>query len=387
MTTFDWIVIGCGITGAALGYELTQKGFSVLLLEKDAQPDNATRYSYGGLAYWSGNTPTTRQLCQEGIEIHRRLSEELEADTEFRELDLVLTIDAKDDPQTIADRYAQFAIPPRLLSISQACELEPLLNPMAIAGVLQLPHGHVNAQKTTDAYLQALCRAGGEIKRERVVELLQQGNSVRGVKTSSRTYCAANTVVCAGGLSRSLLKEAGIDVQLYFTHDLVILTPPVEIKLRTLVMPAVLKRFALEAAASNPELEMWATPDNEPVPSILDPGAIQFLDGSYCLGQVSRVLTNPKAEIDAKTSEEKIRTGIAKILPTLGNLPGKLRHCLVTFTSSSRPLVGAVANWTGIHLFSGFTSTLVFAPPLAKRFASWAAQEANQILPELPPVR
>ncbi|MGH2414077.1 MAG: FAD-dependent oxidoreductase, partial [Microcystaceae cyanobacterium] len=74
MTTYDWIVIGGGITGSALSYELIKKGFKVLLLEKDNLSENATRYSYGGIAYWSGTTELTRQICQEGIEIQRHLS-------------------------------------------------------------------------------------------------------------------------------------------------------------------------------------------------------------------------------------------------------------------------------------------------------------------------
>jgi glycine/D-amino acid oxidase-like deaminating enzyme len=67
MKTYDWIVIGAGITGAALSYELVKTGFSVLLLEKHKTPQNATRYSYGGLAFWSGTTELTRQLCDEGL--------------------------------------------------------------------------------------------------------------------------------------------------------------------------------------------------------------------------------------------------------------------------------------------------------------------------------
>ncbi|MGL5077240.1 MAG: NAD(P)/FAD-dependent oxidoreductase, partial [Waterburya sp.] len=207
MPTYDWIVIGAGITGACLAYELSKQGFQVLLLEKDATPNNATVYSYGGLAYWSGTDELTRTLGQEGIELHRQLSEELGADTEFRELDLVLTIDRQDDPETIAQNYAHFAITPELLNVQDACILEPLLNPNAIAGVLKLPHGHIHPQKTTNAYLQAFERNAGKIVYEQVIELLRRGDDVVGVKTPDNLYYAANTIVCAGGLSRSLLQQ------------------------------------------------------------------------------------------------------------------------------------------------------------------------------------
>ncbi|MDJ0719165.1 MAG: FAD-binding oxidoreductase [Prochloraceae cyanobacterium] len=373
MKSYDWIVIGGGITGSSLGYELAKKGYSVLLLEKDAIPDNATYYSYGGLAYWSGTTPLTRQLCQEGIEIHRQLSAELEADTEFRELDLVLTIAADNDPQTVLDSYAQFAITPTLLNVKEACELEPLLNPNAIASVLRLPHGHVHPQKTAQSYQQAMVRAGGEIKIAKVLEPIVLDRHVKGVKTAEQNYYAANTVVCAGGLSRFLLKTAGISVPNYFTLAQLIMTPPTDIELRTLVMPAVQKRFDIEAQ-TNPSSDC---------PSILDSGAIQFRDRSFCIGQISQVTSSPEAKADAVTGEARIRKGIGIIIPSLQNIPGTWHSCLVAFNNNSIALVGAIENFKGIYLFSGFTSTFVFAPPLARRFANWVAGEEDEIISQL----
>ena len=384
MKTYDWIVIGAGITGSALGYELVKKGFRVLLLEKDAAPDNATRYSYGGLAYWSGTTEVTRQLCQEGIELHRQLSAELDADTELRELDLVLTINAGDDPKTVLDSYTQFAIQPSLLSVEEACQLEPLLNPKAIAGVLRLPHGHVHPDKTTLGYQQALLRGGGEIKIEPAIELLRDGDRIEGVKTTQQNYYAANTVVCAGGLSRSLLQKASIKVPLYFTRAQLIKTPPTNIQLRTLVMPAVQERFDLESKASSRRMEqLWEEPNGEPLPPILDPGVIQFCDRSLCIGQISQVHPLPEAEVDATAGEAQIRTGIASVIPSLANVPGTWHSCLVAFAPNSIALVGAIDNLSGIYLFSGFTSTFIFAPPLAKHFANWVAGENDDIISKL----
>ncbi len=382
MTTYDWLVVGGGFTGAALAYELRKQGFTVLLLEKDATLHNSTRYSYGGIPYWSGNSPLTNQLCEEGIEYHRHLSEELAADTEFREVDLILTIDKRDNPESVAANCSKLAIKPRLLGVESACQLEPLLNPQAISGVLQLPHGHIHPLKTTFAYHQALCRAGGEMGIGEVVELVRKGTRVEGVRTKESTYSAANTVICAGGLSRALLKNSGITIPLYFTQAQIIVTPPVDLKFRTLVMPAVQQRFSLEGEGG--ELEsLWDEPGREIVPAILDTGAIQFRDGHLRLGQISQVITDVNARMDPAVSERRIREGVGRILPAVANLPGTWHNCVVAFGKNSSPLVGAISNELGIYIFSGFNSTLLFSPPLARHFANWAATGEDEIISSL----
>lgn len=388
MKTYDWIVVGGGITGAATGYELAKKGFCVLLLEQHATLQGATRYSYGGLAFWSGTTELTRQLCTEGSARHRILSEELDTNTQFRELDLLLTIPAQSDPEAAAASYAHFAIPARLLSVAEACALEPLLNAKAIAGALTVKHGHIQPEKTTQGYTQAFLRAGGVMEIAKMVGFLRDGNHILGVKTTTETYHSANVVVCAGGFSRALLKSAGIPVRLYFTHAEVIETPPVDVQLRTLVMPAQTKRFQLEAKSSTSEVDqLWDEPSHELVPPILDAGAIQFLDGSLRLGQYSRVLTDPNAKIDPADSEAAIRATVGQLLPALGNLPGIWHHCLVGFSSDRLPLIGAVPGVEGVHIFSGFSNPLVIVPSLAQHFANWATGQEDKIIAALSPNR
>lgn len=389
MKTYDWIVVGGGITGSALSYELAKQKLNVLLLEKDPNFDNATRYSYGGLAYWSGTDNLSRKLCQEGIEIHRYLSEELAGNTEFREIDLILTINPDDDPQKIAQAYNKFTIKPQLLDPQTACEIEPLLNSQAISGVLKLPHGHIHPQKTNDAYQQAFLRLGGSLKYEKVTQLLSQNQTIQGVITTQEKYYSKNTVICAGGLTRSLLKKTGITIDICFTHAQLILTPPVDIQLRTLIMPAVLNRLNLEEKSGDSDVKsLWNNPTSNLIADVMEPGAIQFKDGTICLGQISQIRTDPRAEIDKIKSEKIIRQGVGKILPSLQNLPGKLHHCLVAFSPNSNSLVGKIKNTTGLYLFSGFTSTLVFAPPLARQFASWVTGQTNTpssaINPEIP---
>ena len=391
MNNYDWIVVGGGITGAAIAYELRKIGWSVLLLEQHQTAQNATGYSYGGLAYWSGTTPLTRQLCQESIALYQNLDQELEAQTELREIDLLLTIAVDQDPKATAASYSHVAIPPQLLDIKQACELEPVLNPHSIAGALTVKHGHINPHKTTQAYIQAFLRAGGEMEIAQVIDFqtvssADDGIKLTGVCTTIETYHCDNVVICAGGFSRQLLKLAGIPIKLYFTHAEVIQTPPVDLKLNTLVMPANLQRFDLEAESSKIE-PLWQDTTKEPVPPILDVGAIQFQDGSLRLGQISRVLTDPFAQINAQQSENWLRTSIQQLLPPLANLPGTWHHCLVAFSGDRLPLVGAGPGFEGIHVFSGFSNPLVIIPPLARRFADFVAGKKDQIITQLSPGR
>ena len=375
MKSYDWIVVGGGITGAALSYELAKKGFSVLMLERDAAAKNATRFSYGGLAYWSGTSDFTRQLCQEGIERYRNLSAELDADTQFRELDLLLTIDAGEDVQQVAANYAHFAVTPQLLSPKEAGDLEPLLDRSAIAGALTFRHGHISPTATNQAYCQGFLRLGGTIEIAEVTGLVESGNRIAGVQAATGNYSCENVAICAGGWSRSLLKAAGISARIYLTRAEILETKPVHIQLRTLVMPAALKRFELEAASSKIEVDsLWDKPGKELMPPILDAGAIQFIDGSLRIGQLSRTLSDVNAKVDAAASAAAIRAGIGKVLPAVANLPATWHDCIVAFSADGLSVVGEIPDRPGVHVFSGFSNPLTIVPAMAARFANAAAK-------------
>jgi glycine/D-amino acid oxidase-like deaminating enzyme len=376
----DWIVIGAGITGAALSYELARVGFSVLLIEQSSILNGATRFGYGGISYWSGTSDLTRQLCLESIERHRQLPIELDADTQFRELDLLLTVHNEQDPDEILAQYANCHIQPDFFSVKQACEAEPLLSPDAIAGAVRFGHAHINPPLLVAAYLKALVQLGGEIIHEPVVKLNQAGNKIVGVSTTHHEYAGANVVVCAGGLSRSLLKASGISTRLYFTHAEVIETEPTDLELRTMIMPANTRRYQLEADTSKAECDrLWDEVGHELLPASVDVGAIQFGDRRLKLGQLSRVLTDPNGKTEPAQSEAEIRAKVANLLPKLANLDGKWHHCLVAFSHDGLPLIGALPDLPNLYLFSGFTSPMVYVPPLAVRFAAQVSQSSTSI--------
>ncbi len=388
MTTYDWIVVGGGLAGAALSYELAQTGASVIVLDRNATHDNATHYSYGGIAYWAGTTPLMCQLGQEGIDRHRCLSAELDGETQFRELDLILTIPQDADPDALAAAYADCAIPPQMISRHDACEREPLLNPEAIAGALTVRHGHVDPRALISAYHQALGRRGGIMQVAKAIDLLIEGDATVGVKTDQGHVRGQQVVVCAGGLSRTLLRHANLHLRQYFTHAELIDIPTATAQLQTLVMPANNQRFAFEEQAGHATIDpLWDEPSHHVMPHILDIGAVSFQNGRLCLGQISRAITDPHAVINAAESETEIRAGIAQILPQLASLPGVWHRCLVAFSGDSLPLIGPLAGLENLHIFSGFSNPFAILPPLARRFVNHVTCQPDTVIEQLSPNR
>jgi glycine/D-amino acid oxidase-like deaminating enzyme len=381
-TNFDCIVIGGGITGSALAYELAKHKLKVLLLEKDILPNNATTNSYGGLSYWSATNDLTSSLFSQGIELYRHLEDELEQKMDFRELDLLLTINNSDHPQEIFSNYNHCAIQPELLDIKSACKLEPLLSPNSISGALKLPYAHVHPSKVNWAYQNAFKRLGGEIRHETITKFLHRENQVQGVQTNVTKYSSAQTIICAGGFSRNLLASLEISSNLFFTHCIVLKTPPQkEFKLNTVVMSARVKRFTLEARASQQEAQfLWSNPSPEAWASIVDSGAVQFEDGSIALGQVSHIISDINPMDNLSTSQEQIQSGIAQILPSLSKLTVSRHESLVSFSDNpEHPKMGKIPQWSGLSLFGGFRNTILIAPPMARHLANHLAKDTKNL--------
>jgi glycine/D-amino acid oxidase-like deaminating enzyme len=387
MQTFDWIVVGNGLTGAALSYELSRQGLSVLLLDH-GDPASATRYSYGGIPYWSGTTDLTRQLCRECRIRHQALPTETGVDTEFRELDLVLTVAPGDDPATAAQTYSAMESPPQPIDVDEAIALEPLLNPDAIAGALTVRHGHVNPIALVRSYNQGFQALGGHHVIASVTGLVRIGDKVTGVTTPTQAYAAGQVAIAAGGFSRDLVKTIGLTVPVYFTHAEILETPPLAQQLRSLIMPAALTRADLEAESRDATMDArWSKPSQALAPPILDVGCIQFRDGTIRIGQISRIHTALQPPFDVAAGTAKLRQGIANLVPALANVPGQWQSCPVAFSCDGLPLAGPVPALSGLAMFSGFSSPFALVPGLAVHFAKWAAGSSEPLMAAVSPDR
>lgn len=380
MQTYDAIVIGNGLAGAALSYELVKAGQSVLLLD-DGNADSGTRYSYGGIGYWAGTNELTNTLFTEGMARHRELPDELDADTQLRELDLLLTVKKGADVAALKQEYAVFKTPPKFVSATEAKEIEPQLNTDGIEGAFTTKHGHVDPVSVVCAYNKAFRRLGGHHSIAAATGLVRVGDKVTGATTGAQAYPAKAVVVAAGAYSLKLVQAVGLRVPLFFTHAEIVETPPLDVVVRSLIMPAVSDRLTQESKSAGDD--QWQQRDTQIMPPVLEAGVIQFANKTARIGQISRFHTAYTPPCDPSTSALAMRDAIAQQVPALKDAPGTWRHCLVTFTQDGLPLLGEVPNVSGLHLFSGFTGPFALVPPVAQRYAQHLTGKANPLIEQM----
>ena len=380
MQTYDYVVVGNGLTGAAISYELTKVGQSVLLMD-DGNPHSGTRYSYGGIGYWAGTTELTEALFRAGIERHRELPEELGADTQLRELDLLLTVEKSADIEALKQGYGSFYTPPKFVDVQTACEIEPQLNPDVIDGAFFIRHAHVDPMSVVEAYNQAFRKLGGHHQIAAVTGLVKIGDRTTGITTETQAYAAKNVIVAAGAYSRQLLQSVGVQVPLFFTHAEIIETVPLDFDVQSFVMPATNARIVVENKAT--DAEEWQHPNHQVMPPVLEAGIIQFKNKTARIGQISRFHTAYTPSVDAATSEAEMRQAMEAKMSALKGVAGQWRHCLVSFTQDGLPLVGTVPTVSGLHLFSGFTGPFALVPPVAQRYAQHLTQSPDKLIEQM----
>ncbi|MCX5963148.1 MAG: FAD-dependent oxidoreductase, partial [Cyanobacteria bacterium] len=189
-------------------------------------------------------------------------------------------------------------------------------------------------------------------------------------------------ILCTGGGTRALLRDSGFAIRQYFSHAESIETDPCDLQMRSVVMPAEIRRFELErsAAIDDGPWEAGLTGHNQDLtPPILDAGALQFTDNSLRFGQISRTQTSLAPHSSPEASEQWIRSGVAKILPKVAQIPGRWVTCTVAFSADQLPLVGPVATDCRVQVFSGFSNPMALVPATAKRFARQLVLDQNLV--------
>lgn len=235
MMRANYVIIGAGISGCSIAYNLAKRGAKdIVVFEKSFLTSGSTgRCGAGVRQQWA--TEMNCILAKASIDFFETAKETLdyEGDLEFKQDGYLIVAATKEEDEKFSENVKlqnSLGIPSRKLTKEEALEIVPHLDISKIISATFCPtDGHLNPFTTTDAFYKAAKRLGVKFYfNEEVVEIITENNKVKRVITKNYNIETENIINAAGGYSREVGLLAGIDIPVYSENHEILVTEPIE---------------------------------------------------------------------------------------------------------------------------------------------------------------
>ena len=232
---FSYVIIGAGISGCSIAYNLAKKGVkNIAVIDKAYLTSGSTGRCGAGVRQQWG-TKMNCLLAKASVEFFQTAEETLEYNgkIEFdQEGYLIIAVTPEEDADFEKNVLLQqsLGIPSKKLTKEEAKQIVPHLNTDIILSATFCPtDGHLNPFKMTDAYFQAAKRLGVSFFfDEEVIDIIVRNNKIEKVITSKREFNTNNVINAAGGYSKIITDMVGIDTPVYPERHEILVTEPIE---------------------------------------------------------------------------------------------------------------------------------------------------------------
>lgn len=235
MKSVDCLIIGAGISGVSIAYNLAVKGMkNIHVVDKSYFTSGATgRCGAGVRQQWA--TEINCVLAKKSIEFFEHAKDILgyEDDLEFKQEGYLILATSKDEHDQFTKNVKlqnSLGIPSRQLNKQEALNIVPHLNQEAFySATFCQTDGHLNPFKMTEAYYLAAKKLGVTFSFfEEVLSIEKEGSTIKHVQTTKDVYHTHLVVNAAGGYSREIGLMAGVDIPVYAENHEILVTEPVE---------------------------------------------------------------------------------------------------------------------------------------------------------------
>jgi len=342
------VIIGGGINGCSLAYNLAKKNVDVVVVEKNYLSSGATGACGAGIRQqWS--TIENTKLAIESVKIFEKLSKELGQDIDFRQGGYLIAIhDEKELKQAEKNVAMQRSLGLKV-DIIDANKINDIVSILDVKGMEAIgatfcpTDGHANPFKTNFAYADAARKKGAEIYTH---------TKVTGIKTNKNKISSVETD--KGSIKTDVVvNAAGID-----SKDIASM---VNIKL-----PLVAYRK-----------EIMATERLQP---LFEAMVISFKDGIYFSqqneGQIVGGIPIPEERSGYKTMPtfafmKHMAKTITRYAPVLKHV-NMLRHWTGFYdvTPDARPILGETKKIKGFIQCNGFSGHGFMISPMVAKILS-----------------
>lgn len=214
MKTFDVAIIGGGIIGGSIAFELAAEKLDVVLLDRE-EPGRGASWAAAGMLSPGPDSaealplvPLSRESLQLYPQFIERIEEPSEPFMHFASngaLQIFSGARAEIDRDKMVSDFQRLGIEIEPVSLETACKMEGLISPTARAAAWLPRESTVDPRSLMDSILAALRRRDVEIRAGcSVTSISHQGASCTGVTAGGDDVKAKFVIVAAGCYSASL---------------------------------------------------------------------------------------------------------------------------------------------------------------------------------------
>ena len=223
--TVDVVIIGGGVMGCSIAYQLAKQGVQCVVLERGRFGGGASGAAAGVIAPLWHVDPAVGPMWRLGmrsLELFPSLAAELSeagVDPEFRQtgvLKLAFTEAQVDELRRNLVWQSELGMDVVWLDPTTVAQREPEINPAVLGGVFSPREGYVRGQRLVDSLVHAASRLGAQFHQGVEVSGLRwDGRRVTGVDTPAGSIDAGQVVLAAGpwsGIPARWLRQEGAPV-------------------------------------------------------------------------------------------------------------------------------------------------------------------------------
>ena len=292
MTRPDVLIVGGGVIGCAVAYELAKQGLRVTLLERAGLCAGASGANAALIWPQAMHRDVALDLTLACARLFPTLGEELGADIEYRRTGGMVAIETDAQWAQMTEYVAgqpAVGLHAELLDGAEARRREPLLAPDIRGAVFAEHGGTINPFRLTLGYAHAArVRGATLVTGTEVLSLLRRGDRVTGVRTLTGDLESEVVILAGGAWSGPLAATANLRVPVTPRQGMMVVTEPAPFHLRHVLKPI------------KSDTDMWRFsqpwPPDAPGKPGYDPnlppgkgmGVAQTVTGNLVIGSTSR---------------------------------------------------------------------------------------------------
>lgn len=218
----DVLIIGGGVVGCSIAYNLTKRGCkNVLVVERNTLGSGSTSKAAGGIRQQFSSESNIR-ICMYAVDFFEHFQERLglepdEGGVDFHQVGYLFLLSTEDEVNTFQKSVTlqqSLGLNVKMISPQEAAKVAPgIATDDLLAATFCPTDGYGNPHDVTQAFAKVARRQGAIFKESVEVTAIQRdGRRITSVETNIGTITPGIVVGCAGAWSGILGEMMGVDI-------------------------------------------------------------------------------------------------------------------------------------------------------------------------------